>query len=662
MSMFFNYVRKAVSRDRRRYRDGEFDLDLSYVTSRLVAMGFPGSGIEGAYRNNIDVVSRFLNEKHGPNYMVFNLADRKYDYAKFNYQVVDCGFWDHHPPPLSMLFEICHRMHSWLNADPEHVVVVHCVAGKGRTGLVISSYLLYARVSESIWQGLFHFAVQRSETEEGVSMPSQIRYAYLFSEVMSGGLQIHPRPMILKEIVLCGEFMPRIERDGFRPLLHVYSGRKLVHSSEWEHSEPPLCTSSVPYQRFTLPCRSLVFGDITIHMYHSQVGPLPVPFRRSNTLVFRASLHTSFLEQSAVQFPEAPEYLKSRPGTKGRSLSSSNMLQSPEPSDSHPNLVKRNSENEVDGNQGSASVEGVEAGQRLRPFDRFSTTCNPFDLKASYRESSCLSNSTLHLGWKQIRVMLLKEDLDGPHADVASRFPDDFSVEMVFECPPSSLVDQMTPNHATQALVKRREMGSASSVVFDMDFKLINLQDYIDDISRCWQSSDNLLLQALKRTSAPLHERSANINSITEDDEKTAESPQSSASPITTQKAESKIVDADSSPTTIEASPIQPQSVTHQKPKHSEKRIKSAHTRRALEFVSSPLDETPTIENANANLPSVDAQSTICNLLERIQLLQMENERLRDFLRHQQEPNSPSSPRDATNGAQRMRSVSGNRA
>ena len=34
-------MRKAVSRDKRRLKVGEYDLDLTYITKRVIAMGFP---------------------------------------------------------------------------------------------------------------------------------------------------------------------------------------------------------------------------------------------------------------------------------------------------------------------------------------------------------------------------------------------------------------------------------------------------------------------------------------------------------------------------------------------------------------------------------------------------------------------------------------------
>jgi hypothetical protein len=41
-----NQVRKAVSKNKRRFTALDFNLDLSYVTSRIIAMGFPSDWFE----------------------------------------------------------------------------------------------------------------------------------------------------------------------------------------------------------------------------------------------------------------------------------------------------------------------------------------------------------------------------------------------------------------------------------------------------------------------------------------------------------------------------------------------------------------------------------------------------------------------------------------
>ena len=58
-------------------------------------------------------------------------------------------FEDHQAPPYDLMLEFCKSVDEWLSKDSENVVVVHCKAGKGRSGLLISVYLLHTGSSES---------------------------------------------------------------------------------------------------------------------------------------------------------------------------------------------------------------------------------------------------------------------------------------------------------------------------------------------------------------------------------------------------------------------------------------------------------------------------------------------------------------------------------
>ena len=82
-------LRAVVSGRRNRHKEGRFDLDLTYITPRVIVMGFPSSGLEASYRNSITTVAQFLNTKHPEFYLVFNVAERKFDSAAFNFQVMD---------------------------------------------------------------------------------------------------------------------------------------------------------------------------------------------------------------------------------------------------------------------------------------------------------------------------------------------------------------------------------------------------------------------------------------------------------------------------------------------------------------------------------------------------------------------------------------------
>lgn len=94
-------TRRMVSENKRRYMKDGFDLDLTYVTDRVIAMSFPSSGKQSFYRNPIEEVARFLDTKHADHYKVYNLCSEKgYDPKYFHYRVERIFIDDHNVPAL----------------------------------------------------------------------------------------------------------------------------------------------------------------------------------------------------------------------------------------------------------------------------------------------------------------------------------------------------------------------------------------------------------------------------------------------------------------------------------------------------------------------------------------------------------------------------------
>ena len=114
--------------------------------------------------------------------MIFNLCEeRVYSGQSFGGDThPDCvrhyPFPDHNPPCLGMIHAICLDAANWLNGDANRVVAVHCKAGKGRTGLVVSSLLVHLGICPSADEALAYFSAARTNDGKGVTIPSQIRY------------------------------------------------------------------------------------------------------------------------------------------------------------------------------------------------------------------------------------------------------------------------------------------------------------------------------------------------------------------------------------------------------------------------------------------------------------------------------------------------------
>eukprot|EP01063_Lacrimia_lanifica_P005907 TRINITY_DN13562_c0_g1_i1.p1 TRINITY_DN13562_c0_g1~~TRINITY_DN13562_c0_g1_i1.p1 ORF type:complete len:1304 (+),score=335.54 TRINITY_DN13562_c0_g1_i1:107-4018(+) len=187
-------VRGKVSKNKIRFEEDGFNLDLTYVKDRLIAMGFPSYGAESYYRNQIDEVERFFSQRHNGRYYVYNLcSERVYDTpSRFGGQHAHFPFDDHNPPiPITLIKEFCVHANAFLERHPGNVIATHCKAGKGRTGLMLSSLLLMQSCDPrtgvptiSAKQALDEFGNGRTKDGKGVTIPSQIRYVHYWEELL----------------------------------------------------------------------------------------------------------------------------------------------------------------------------------------------------------------------------------------------------------------------------------------------------------------------------------------------------------------------------------------------------------------------------------------------------------------------------------------------
>ena len=58
-------IREKVSTNKFRFHNKDFNLDLTYITNRIIACGFPAEGLEGLYRNKKEDLVRFFTVYHG---------------------------------------------------------------------------------------------------------------------------------------------------------------------------------------------------------------------------------------------------------------------------------------------------------------------------------------------------------------------------------------------------------------------------------------------------------------------------------------------------------------------------------------------------------------------------------------------------------------------
>ena len=90
----------------------------------------------------------------------------------------------------------------WLEEHEDNVAVVHCKAGKGRTGLMICAYLLHSGVKTTANEVLEYYASIRTQDSKGVTIPSQRRYVDYYATMINSSLQYNPVKMYLRSIVI----------------------------------------------------------------------------------------------------------------------------------------------------------------------------------------------------------------------------------------------------------------------------------------------------------------------------------------------------------------------------------------------------------------------------------------------------------------------------
>eukprot|EP00070_Physeter_catodon_P046150 XP_028353044.1 phosphatidylinositol 3,4,5-trisphosphate 3-phosphatase TPTE2-like [Physeter catodon] len=203
-------TRRMVSGNKRRYKKDGFDLDLTYITERIIAMSFPSSGKQSFYRNPIKEVVRFLDTKHQNHYRVYNLcSERAYDAKYFHDRVRRYMIDDHNVPSLSEMVAFSKEVKEWMAQDEENITVIHCKGGKGRTGTMICAYLLASEIFATAEDSLYYFGERRTDKStsskfQGIETPSQNRFVGYFAMVKNTyNLTLPPmKKLTMKKIII----------------------------------------------------------------------------------------------------------------------------------------------------------------------------------------------------------------------------------------------------------------------------------------------------------------------------------------------------------------------------------------------------------------------------------------------------------------------------
>ncbi|XP_034720611.1 tensin isoform X5 [Etheostoma cragini] len=270
-----------------------YEVDLVYITERIISVCFPAAAEERSYTTNLKEVATMLRSKHGEHYLILNLSEWRSDLSKLNPKVLEFGWPDHHAPALDKICSMCKAIDTWLNGDPRNVVVLHNKGNRGRTGVVVAAYMHYSNISASADQALDRFAMRRFYEDKAlpVGQPSQIRYVRYFNGLLSGHIKINNKPLFLHHVIMHG--IPNFEsKGGCRPFLKIYQAMQPVYTSGIYNVQGDSNTSIC----ITIEPGLLLKGDILLKCYHKR-------YRNSTRdVMFRVQFHTCAIHDLGVVF------------------------------------------------------------------------------------------------------------------------------------------------------------------------------------------------------------------------------------------------------------------------------------------------------------------------------------------------------------------------
>ena len=286
------FMKSLVSQDKTRFCYDGFDLDLTYITPRIIAMGYPSKNIEGIYRNNMEDVKNFFMTRHPNHYKVYNLCEER-NYKDCFYKQGYFPFKDHEAPPLNLIKPFCEDVKKFLDEDEKNVVAIHCLAGKGRTGTFICCLLLYLNFFETAEECLLYYGLLRVGTIKGVTVPSQMRYVHYFEYILKNKL---PDPIIFKKVVLRKLKMYTIPKVGkkFQPNFVVDNLKKSVKYSDIM-SRKESYGFDLDFIEFPLGAGGIaVSGDVRIQFFQMQFLNL------KSEKLFKFWFNTNFMPENGV--------------------------------------------------------------------------------------------------------------------------------------------------------------------------------------------------------------------------------------------------------------------------------------------------------------------------------------------------------------------------
>ena len=213
------------------------DLDISFITQRIIVMPCPTEGLESAYKtNHIEDVKMYMEQRYQPSKIsVYNLGS-KCARLPPPVRTVECGFIYLPNPPkapsLSYMYSMAEDMYGFLSNDPKAIVILQSPdGGRAIASTMVGALMIYAQLVREPEDALQMFAVKRIPPN---MKPSELRYLYYAADIVRSHFP-HYKPITLVSINFSP--VPRMTkaRDGCRLYIEVVANDRVVVSTLQEY-------------------------------------------------------------------------------------------------------------------------------------------------------------------------------------------------------------------------------------------------------------------------------------------------------------------------------------------------------------------------------------------------------------------------------------------
>ncbi|XP_060527899.1 tensin-1-like isoform X7 [Cylas formicarius] len=269
-------------------------MDLSYVTERIISMWFPPSVSPHSFRQSQRQAAHMLMNKHGYNYMVFNLSEPKKSLRNEHKNVTEASWTPNLAPPLERLCSICKEIDSWLSKDQHRIAVLHARGSKEKLGVIVAAYMHYSSICGTAEQALDRFSMRKflDDNIGPLQLPSNRRYVDYFAGLLSHNIKINAAPLYLTHVTVLGA--PVFQNGGCKAFLKLYEGQTPVYTSGVYYVSNGVShfTVNIAGERKSgLQLR----GDILIKCYHRDLGT-------GRETIFACQFHTCAVSDHTLSF------------------------------------------------------------------------------------------------------------------------------------------------------------------------------------------------------------------------------------------------------------------------------------------------------------------------------------------------------------------------